>query len=87
MIKEEVVAKIATEVVKIDDTIKVKDVKVDKDFSTDLGFDSLDTAELIISLEREYKIKMSDDILVGINTVGELADAICRQMEKKEDKI
>lgn len=70
---------------------KVKQIIVDKlsvdeaevengaSFSNDLGADSLDTVELIMEFEKEFKIQIPDDQAEKIQTVG---DAIAYIEEK-----
>jgi len=45
-------------------------------FIGDLGADSLDTAELVMELEEEFKLKIPDDEAEGILTVGQAVDYI-----------
>lgn len=40
-------------------------------FTTDLGADSLDTVELIMGLEKEFKLNIPDDEAQKILTVGD----------------
>jgi acyl carrier protein len=42
----------------------------------DLGADSLDTVELIMSFEEEFQIEIPDDVAEGINTVGDAIKCI-----------
>lgn len=43
----------------------------------DLGFDSLDEAELLADIEKEFDIHIPDDILTGdLGTVSNLCDII-----------
>ena len=83
MTKEEVVARIATEIIKIDEGINIKDVTPGKFLTFDLGLDSLDVAELVVKMEATCDVKIPDEEMDRIHTVGNLADSICRQMEKK----
>ena len=62
---------------------KVKDIIVSKlgvseaevvesaSFTNDLGADSLDTGELIMEFEKEFKISIPDDQAEKISTVGD----------------
>ena len=58
-------------------TIVVQQLEVDKEqvteeasFANDLGADSLDTVELVMALEEEFDIEISDEVAEQIDTVG-----------------
>ena len=42
----------------------------------DLGADSLDVVELLVSLDEEYNVKVSDEEASAIKTVGDIAALI-----------
>ena len=46
------------------------------DVMTDLGADSLDLVELIMTLEDEYGVTVTDESVYEHKTVGEIADFI-----------
>lgn len=46
-------------------------VKPEAAFIEDLGADSLDTVELIMALEEEYRVEIPDDEAEKIRTVGD----------------
>lgn len=46
----------------------------DTDLLSDLGADSLDLVELIMTLEEEYGISATDESVYENKTVGEIAD-------------
>lgn len=48
----------------------------DTDLMTDLGADSLDLVELLMTLEEEYGISTADETVYENKTVGEIADYI-----------
>ena len=48
----------------------------DTDLMTDLGADSLDLVELIMTLEEEYGISATDESIYENKTVGDIADFI-----------
>ena len=48
----------------------------DTDIMSDLGADSLDLVELIMTLEEEYGVSVVDDSVYDHKTVGEIADFI-----------
>ena len=47
------------------------DVKNEASFAGDLGADSLDTVELIMELEKEFKVTIPDADAEKISTVGD----------------
>ena len=48
----------------------------DTDIMNDLGADSLDLVELIMTLEDEYGVSVTDESVYEHKTVGEIADFI-----------
>ena len=48
----------------------------DTDVMADLGADSLDLVELIMTLEDEYGVSVTDESVYEHKTVGEIADFI-----------
>ncbi len=57
------------------------DVEVDKitettDLQDDLGADSLDVVDLLMSIEDEFEIEVPDDEIENIKTVGALVNYI-----------
>jgi len=60
------------------DQFEIDPVKItrDTDVMNDLGADSLDLVELIMTLEDEYGISVTDESIYERKTVGEIADYI-----------
>ena len=52
------------------------DITRDTDIARDLGADSLDLVELVMSFEEEYGITVTDETIYQKKTVGEIADYI-----------
>lgn len=52
------------------------DVKEDASFTEDLNADSLDLVEMIMSLEEQFKLQISDEDAEKITTVGEAVEYI-----------
>ena len=44
----------------------------------DIDFDSLDMIFLISTIEEEYQIRLENDDIDKVNTIGELVDLICQ---------
>lgn len=49
-------------------------ITADSNFKDDLGTDSLDLFELIMSLEEEYEVEIPSDELENIATVGDVME-------------
>ena len=47
-------------------------VTMDAKLIDDLGADSLDAVELIMAVEEQYDIKISDEVAQSIQTVGDI---------------
>ena len=60
----ESINKLEFEAIKLTDTLE------------DLGADSLDSVEIIMSLEEKYNIKISEDVFADIHTVQDIVDYI-----------
>ncbi|KPL00596.1 MAG: acyl carrier protein [candidate division Zixibacteria bacterium SM23_73_3] len=53
-------------------------------FVDDLGADSLDTVELVMALEEEFKLEIPDEEAEKITTVGQAIDYIENHQPKEE---
>jgi acyl carrier protein len=56
--------------------VKEEDVNAEASFVDDLGADSLDTVELVMALEEEFKTEIPDDEAEKITTVQQAVDYI-----------
>ena len=52
------------------------EVKNEASFANDLGADSLDTVELIMEFEKQFKVTIPDDQAEKISTVGDAINYI-----------
>ena len=56
--------------------VEESEVTLEADLNDDLGADSLDAVELIMALEDEFDIKVSDEAAQGFKTVQQIVDFI-----------
>ena len=59
-------------------SVHEKQVTAEASFIEDLGADSLDTVELIMSLEEKFNIEISDEDAEKIKTVQDVVDYILK---------
>lgn len=55
---------------------KPEEITEDKEIVKDLGADSLDVVEMLMNLEEEYGITISDDEAIDVKTVGDIVKII-----------
>ncbi len=60
------------------DTLDVSEdeLSADTNIATDLGADSLDVVEILMSIEDEFDIEIPDSEIENIRTIGELVEYI-----------
>ena len=73
------VKEIITEQLGVDE----KEVTFDASFIDDLGADSLDTVELVMALEEEFDIEISDEDAEKIITVGDAINYISENAKEE----
>ena len=56
--------------------VEKEEVTLEASLSDDLGADSLDAVELVMAIEDEFEIKVSDEIAQGFLTVKQIVDFI-----------
>ncbi|MFQ7034708.1 MAG: acyl carrier protein [Candidatus Borkfalkia sp.] len=56
--------------------LKPEAITLESDVVKDLGADSLDVVELLISLEDDYGISIPEDDIVNVKTVKDIVDMI-----------
>ena len=64
--------------------IKKEEIKETSSFIDDLGADSLDTVELVMALEEEFGIEISDEDAEKIRTVGDAIKYIEEKVQTKK---
>ncbi|MEW5803864.1 MAG: acyl carrier protein [bacterium] len=73
------VKEIITEQLGVDE----KEVTADASFIDDLGADSLDTVELVMALEEEFDIEISDEDAEKIITVSDAVNYITENVKEE----
>ena len=68
--QEEIVAGLA-EIVNEIAGIPVEDVQLDKSFTDDLDVDSLSMVEVVVAAEEKFDVKIPDDEVKNLKTVGD----------------
>ncbi len=54
--------------------VKEEEIKLESNLSDDLGADSLDAVELIMALEEEFDISVSDETAQELKTVKDIVN-------------
>ncbi|MBD0739663.1 acyl carrier protein [Streptomyces sp. CBMA29] len=73
--KEEIVSGLADIVNEIAG-IPQEDVQLDKSFTDDLDVDSLSMVEVVVAAEEQFGVKIPDDDVKNLKTVGNAVDYI-----------
>lgn len=56
--------------------VEAEEVTLEANLTDDLGADSLDAVELIMAIEDEFDIKVSDEVAQGFKTVSQIVEYI-----------
>jgi acyl carrier protein len=73
--QEEVLAGLA-EIVNEVAGIEESEVQLDKSFTSDLDVDSLTMVEVVVAAEEKFDVKIPDDEVKNLNTVGDAVNFI-----------
>lgn len=65
-------------------SLDIDEVTLNANLEYDLGCDSLDTVEIIIRLEEEFDIEISDEAAESVKTVGQAVDLVTKLTEGKD---
>ncbi len=64
--------------------VKEDEVKSDAKFAEDLGADSLDMVELVMSIEDEFGIEIPDEDAEKVKTVQDVVEYVDEKLRMKE---
>jgi len=56
--------------------VEATQVTLEADINDDLGADSLDAVELVMAIEDEFEIKVSDEVAQSFKTVAQIVEFI-----------
>ena len=62
--------------------VEPESITLDTDIFDDLGADSLDVVELVMSIEEEYDIVITEERASNVRTVGQVVDLLEELMKK-----
>ena len=71
MVLERVIKTLASQL-----SLEEKDISAETDIMEDLGADSLDLAELMMNLEEEFGIVITDEAVSNLHTVQDVVDFV-----------
>lgn len=54
----------------------IDSITLETDIADDLGADSLDVVEMLMSIEDEFELEIPDEKIEGLKTVGQVVDYI-----------
>ena len=75
MQKDVVFEKLAT-IISTMTKVKKEEITLDSDFELDLNLDSLDIVEIVMAIEDEFNITISDDDVLKLKTVKDAVEYI-----------
>ena len=58
--------------------IPVEDVQLDKSFTDELDIDTLSMVEVVVAAEERFDVKIPDEDVKGLKTIGDAADYILK---------
>jgi acyl carrier protein len=62
----------------------VEELKPEANFWQDLGVDSIKAIEITVAIEKKYKIRVRDEQIPKITTVGQAVDVVREALRKKQ---
>jgi acyl carrier protein len=79
MTREEIIAGLA-EILEEVAGVDPSDVADDKSFTEDLDVDSLSMVEVVVAAEEKFGVKIPDDEVQNLRTVGDAADFVLKNL-------
>ena len=66
--------------------VGIDSIEEKSNFSDDLNADSLDTVEVVMQLEDDFKIEIPDEVAQGMQTMKDTIDYVEDQIKKQENE-
>ncbi|MPM60993.1 Acyl carrier protein [bioreactor metagenome] len=63
-------------------SMEVEEVKIESTFTEDLGVDSLEIFEIVMSLEEEFNIEIPNEDIENIKTIGDIVNYVKSKVEE-----
>lgn len=64
----------------------IEELKSDAHFFKDLGVDSIKAIEITVAIERRFKVRVRDEQIPQITTIGQAVEVLKQALKKKEDE-
>ena len=61
----------------------MEELKTEANFWKDLGVDSIKAIEITVAIEKKYKIRVRDEQIPKITTVGQAVEVVSEALRKK----
>lgn len=61
---------------------EAEELKMNMSFTDDLGIDSLDLAQILMSIEDTFDVEIDEDISEDIQTIGDAVDMLKQHLEE-----
>ena len=66
--------------------VEIDDIDLSSELTEDLGADSLDLVDLVMAFEDEFGIKVDDEQIEGISTVGDIVNYIAKVIGAEDEE-
>ena len=64
----------------------IEEFRPEASFYDDLGIDSIKAIEIVVAIERQYKIRIRDEQVPRISTVGQAVEIVKNAIKKKQNE-
>ena len=62
-----------------------EELKPETNFYNDLGVDSIKAIEIVVAIEKQFKVRIRDEQVTQINTVAEAINLVKKALENKQE--